>query len=137
MDDAELRRASEHERALYEELAGTYRALATVLGDEGASLDAIATHQRRAEVTAEALRVVAARIAPHRLGKAPVEVEIQSLWRSSAELAASALQTNREVHALARTRQNAVAARLARLAAGAQGLAGYRACAELAPLRRG
>ena len=136
MDDAELRRASEEERVLYAELAGTYRALAAVLG-KGVHFDEIATHQRRAEVTAEALRAVAGRIAPHRFGGAAVEVEIQSLWRSSAELAASALQTNREVHALARTRQNAVAARLARLAAGAQGLAGYRACAELAPLRRG
>jgi hypothetical protein len=136
MDDAELRRASEHERALYEELAGTYRALAAVLGDEGAPLDGIATQQRRAEVTAEAIRAVAARIAPRRFGGVPVEVEIQSLWRSSAELAASALETNRELQALARARQDAVAGRLGRLTAGAHGLRGYRASAELAPVKR-
>jgi hypothetical protein len=127
MDEAGLLRASERERALYEELGAAYRALAAGLADE-AEIDpaAVAAHQRRVEEIVDALRAASAAVRPHRLSGAPVAAEIQSLWRASGALAAAALEANRQLGEIARARQAMLAARLARLDQGRRALAGYR-----------
>jgi hypothetical protein len=132
MDEAGLLRASERERALYEELGAAYRALAAALADEAVPVDpdAVAAHRRRVEATIEALRSISAAVTPHRLSGAPVAAEVESLWRTSAGLAVAALEANRELGALARARQTALAARLARLDEGRRALAGYRPSAD-------
>lgn len=133
MDEAALLRASERERALYEELGAAYRGLAAALGDETTPVDpaGVAAHQHRAEDAVEALRTVSAAVAPRRLSGAPVAPDVQQRWRESARLAAAALEANRELGALARARQALLAARLARLGEGRRALAGYRPAATV------
>jgi len=128
MDYAELVGASRRERALYEELAAAYRAMVGVLRDEHAPVDPawVAAHGARAEAATAALRAVAARLAPHRLGGDTVPAEAEALWRASAALAAEAAQTNADIIGLARARQRRLADHLARLGDGRRGLAGYR-----------
>ncbi|HYR95530.1 MAG TPA: hypothetical protein VEM57_02295 [Candidatus Binatus sp.] len=135
MDEAGLLRASERERALYDELGAAYRALAAALADEAAPVDpeTVTAHQQRVEATVEALRSISAAVTPHRLSGAPVAADVASLWRASAGLAAAALEANRKLGALARARQAALAARLAQLDEGRRALAGYRP--SVAPVR--
>ena len=132
MDEAELLRASQRERALYAELGAVYQSLAEALGDERAPVDTarVAAEERRAEAAIGALRALAAALAPHRLTGAPVAAEVQELWRASAAFAAAAAAANAAVTALAHTRRAGLGARLARLADGRRGLAAYRPAGE-------
>jgi hypothetical protein len=134
MDRSALLSASEHERALYERLGGVYRTLLATLADAAAPVDpaSIAAHERDAEATVEALRAVAAALAPHRLGGRPVDADVAALWQASAALAAAALAANRALAAHARARQGALTERLAQVDRGRRGLAGYRAAVERA-----
>jgi hypothetical protein len=128
MDAAAIIGASRRERELYQELNGAYGLLAGVLRDDAAALDpgSLAAHQGRAEAAIAALRAVAAELAPHRMTGARVPAEARELWRASAALAAEAARASAELLGLAEARRVGLAARLAQLAAGKQGLAAYR-----------
>jgi hypothetical protein len=119
---------SREEHALYAELVGVYRELVAGLADPGRRLDRawLAAREAAAETLAARLRALAADLAPHRLGTAPVAPEVAALWRRSAALAAEAARVNAEATALARARQAALLERLAVLDAGRRALAGYR-----------
>jgi hypothetical protein len=120
--------ASRRELALYDELLGAYRELAAALGDPDAPVapEVVAAHGARADTVTAGLRRLAAELGPHRLSGAAVAPETHAAWRASAARAAEAARLNAQVTELARARQQALGARLARLDAGRQGLAGYR-----------
>jgi hypothetical protein len=120
--------ASRREQALYEELLGCYRALVEALGDPETPVapEVVAGHGARADATTAELRRLAAELGPHRLSGTAVDAETRAAWRASADRAAEAARLNAQLTLLARARQQALAARLARLEAGSQALAGYR-----------
>jgi hypothetical protein len=128
MDDAALLCASQHERALYEELCAAYRALATLLADGGTALDPgrMAAERERADAATAVLGTIAATIAPHRLGGRPVAAAVREEWRISAVLAAEAAEANARLITLARTRQVDLRARLAQASRTRRVLRGYR-----------
>jgi hypothetical protein len=128
MDDAALLRASARERALYDELAGVYRALLDALADPATPVDpdVVGAHRQRAEGLVDALRAVAATLAPRRLAGTPVADQVTSLWRASARAAATALGANRELEARVRARGAAIAERLVSVDRGRRALASYR-----------
>src|SRR5581483_2215032 len=72
---------SRDEHALYAELVGVYRELVAGLADPGRRLDRawLAAREAAAETLAARLRALAADLAPHRLGTAPVAPEVAAL----------------------------------------------------------
>ena len=127
-EKAELLEASRQEEALYRELCELYRAMAGRLRDERAPVDAtwMAAQNGRATATVEALRALAAALAPQRLSDGAVPPEAAALWRVSAALATEAAGVNAELMRLARLRQADLSERVSRLDAGRRALAGYR-----------
>jgi len=128
MEPVELLAASERERVLYADLLAVYGELKAALAADGVRVDPMwlgAGHARAERIAAE-LRMLAGSLAPHRLTGAAVSAAVQDTWRASAGVAAAAAAANREVTALARARQAAIADRLGQAAAARRGLSGYR-----------
>ena len=124
----DLLEASRREHALYRELVAAYRSLANALADPTVPVDPawLSGRRRDADLAVDALRALAAALAPHRLTGAPVSADVREFWTASAVLAADARTANAEAIRLARERRAAIAARLARVGAGRRALAGYR-----------
>jgi hypothetical protein len=128
MTAAELLAASERERDLYGDLLAVYRGLHAALTDGRESVDPawLAGEHTRSEAIAAELRALAGALGPHRLTGAAVSRAVREVWRASATVAADAATTNRDVAALARARQAALAVRLGGMPDVRRGLAGYR-----------
>ncbi len=130
MDAAALLEASRRELALYRTLAEAYGALAAVLASDGPlEPERLAAEGARVAQAGDALRAVAAAIAPHRLGSERVAPEVEALWRQSAALAAEAAAANTALQRDARLREHTIRERLAVLAAGSRALVAYRPAA--------
>jgi len=125
MDEAEIVAASRREHALYEDLCAAYQTLAAGL-DSACDASRLVDENRRAESTIEALRGLAAALAPYRMTGEPVPPAVQAVWKASAALAADAARLNATITGLVRTRGEAVSARLAEVRRGRRALRGYR-----------
>jgi hypothetical protein len=118
MDLEALRQASADEHAHYVALLAAYRRLLADATDTAA--------RRAAESATESLREIAAVLVPYRVADAALPADVHARWRESAALAAEAVRTNAALVRTVRARQAALRERLATLATGRRGLAGYR-----------
>jgi hypothetical protein len=127
MDPAALHEASARELACYRDLAGAYAELAELLEGPGpADATRLAAADARAGAATVALRALAARLAPWRLGAEPVARDVRDLWAAAAALAAEAAAANGRLLRRARERQAAIRARLGRTDQGRRALRAYR-----------
>ena len=118
--------ASRQELALYQELWAVYGRLAERLAEADVDPARLAREGQGAAAVTVALRDLATTLAPHRLSADTLHDDVTAVWRESAVLAAAVADANRRLQSAGRARQNAVAARLGGLSAGAVGTARYR-----------